>query len=61
MSSLPQRASVGAMISEAVLGGARLAPACELLGFSERTFQRWQLAAEDSPDGRSLRHEAPAH
>ena len=61
MSSLQQRASVGAMISEAVLGGARLAPACELLGFSERTFQRWQLGAEDSPDGRTLRHEAPAH
>ena len=38
MSSLPQRASVGALIAEAVLGGARLAPACELLGFSERTF-----------------------
>jgi len=32
MSSLPQRASVGALIAEAVLGGARLAPACELLG-----------------------------
>jgi transposase InsO family protein len=61
MSSLPQRASVGTLIAEAVLGGARLAPACELLGFSERTFQRWQLGAADSPDGRTLRHEAPAH
>ena len=61
MSSLPQRTSVGALIAEAVLGGARLAPACELLGFSERTFQRWQLGTPESPDGRTLRHEAPAH
>jgi len=61
MSSLPQRTSITGMVAEAVLGGARLAHACELLGFSERTLQRWQLAAEDSPDGRTLRHEAPAH
>ena len=61
MSTLSQRASVGALVAEAVSGGARLAPACELLGFSERTFQRWQLTAEDDPDGRTLRHEAPAH
>jgi putative transposase len=61
MSSLPQRISITALVAEAVLGGARLAYACELLGFSERTLQRWQLAAEDNPDGRTLRHEAPAH
>jgi putative transposase len=61
MSSLPQRTSIAGLVAEAVLGGARLAHACELLGFSERTLQRWQLAAEDNPDGRTLRHEAPAH
>jgi putative transposase len=61
MSSLPQRASVSDLVAEAVLAGARLAHACALLGFSERTFQRWQLGEEDSPDGRTLRHEAPAH
>jgi transposase InsO family protein len=61
MSTLSQRTSVGELVAEAVLGGARLAPACELLGFSERTLQRWQLSAEGSPDGRTLRHEAPAH
>jgi putative transposase len=61
MSSLPQRISITGLVAEAVLAGARLAPACELLGFSERTFQRWQLGADDSPDGRTLRHEAPAH
>ena len=61
MSSLPQRTSITGLVAEAVLGGARLAHACELLGFSERTLQRWQLAAEDNPDGRTMRHEAPAH
>lgn len=61
MNSLPQRAAVGALVAEAVLGGARLAPACAVLGFSERTLQRWQREAEDIPDGRTLRHEAPAH
>ena len=61
MSSLPQRTSITDLVAEAVLGGARLALACELLGFSERTLQRWQLAAEDNPDGRTLRHESPAH
>jgi transposase InsO family protein len=61
MSPLPQRRAIQDLIGEAVLGGARLAPACALLGFSERTLQRWQLAARDGPDGRTLRHEAPAH
>lgn len=31
------------------------------MGLSERTVQRWQLAPEGAADGRSLRHEAPAH
>ena len=60
MSSLPQRISITALVAEAVLGGARLAYACELLGFSERTLQRWQLTADEDPDRRTLRHEAPA-
>ena len=61
MSAVAQRISVMDMITEAVAGGARVAPACALLGFSERTFQRWQLGSEAGVDGRSLRHEAPAH
>ena len=61
MNTLPQRRTIKVLIDEAVLGGARLAPACALLGFSERTLQRWQLKAEEHPDGRTLRHEAPAH
>lgn len=61
MSALPQRVTVTSLIGEAILGGARLARACAVLGFSERTFQRWQLGTEGSADGRTLRHEAPAH
>ncbi len=58
MSAVPQRVSVMALVAEAVHGGARLAPACAVLGFSERTLQRWQLGAEVGTDARSLRHEA---
>jgi len=61
MNTLPQRRAIEDLIDEAVLGGARLAPACALLGFSERTLQRWQLEAQERPDGRTLRHEAPTH
>lgn len=61
MSASAQRLIVMALVAEAVDGGARLAPACAVLGFSERTFQRWQLGAEVSADARSLRHEAPSH
>ena len=61
MSSLPQRLAIRDLIDEAALGGARLAPACAVLGFSARTLQRWQLEAEERPDGRTVRHVAPAH
>ncbi len=61
MSTQPQRLSVSTLIAEALLGGARLARACALLGFSERTFQRWQWGGDERADGRTLRHEAPAH
>ncbi len=61
MSSVAQRLGVMEMIAEAVKGGARMARACALLGFSERTLQRWQLADGAGVDGRSLRHQAPAH
>ena len=61
MSAVPQRISVTALVAEAVHGGARLAPACAVLGFSERTLQRWQRGAEVGADARTLRHEAPSH
>ena len=61
MSAVPQRLSVMALVAEAVHGGARLAPACAVLGFSERTLNRWQIGIEVSADARTLRHEAPSH
>ena len=60
MNTQPERLAITSLIEEAVLGGARLAPACALLGFSARTLQRWE-AANDGSDGRTLRHEPPAH
>ena len=61
MSTQPQRLSITTLLTDAVLGGARLAPACAVLGLSERTVQRWQLAPEGATDGRRLRHTAPPH
>jgi len=61
MNTLPERLAISGLVEEAVLAGARVAPACALLGFSERTLQRWELAADDLPDGRTLRHEPPGH
>ena len=61
MSTPPQRRSITTLIAEAVLGGARLTPACAVLGLSERTVQRWQLAPDGAVDGRRVRHAAPAH
>lgn len=41
-----------AWIDEACDAGARLAPACRLLGLSERTLQRWRQEGEVKADGR---------
>ena len=60
MSSALQRTTVTGWIRDAVAAGARLAPACAVVGLSERTLQRW-CVDEGDVDGRSLRHEAPAH
>ena len=59
MNTLPERLLISALIEEAVVAGARVAPACALLGRSTRTLQRWDLASDEIPDGRTLRHEAP--
>ena len=45
MISIPDRQEAVALIDEAVAAGARLAPACEELGISGRTYLRW--VAED--------------
>jgi putative transposase len=42
MSSLQQRKDIIEMIEEATHKGARLSEACETIGISERTIQRWK-------------------
>ncbi len=46
MSSPTERQSLLVLIGEACSDGARLAPACALIGLSERTVQRWQRPAQ---------------
>jgi putative transposase len=41
MSGLAERMSIVALVDEAVTSGARRAKACEVLGLSLRTLQRW--------------------
>ena len=42
MTGLEERKTLIGLISEATMAGARQAPACEMLGLSARTVQRWQ-------------------
>lgn len=59
MIDAPDRGLVTQLIKEAVVAGARLAPACELLGLSVRTLQRWK---HRPVDGRPVAVRAsPAH
>lgn len=60
MTSLQQRDNVMAMIAEAVLSGARLARACEVISLSARTLQRWKNDAFNGVgDGRPQRLQTP--
>lgn len=61
MTALEERKTLIGLISEATLAGARQAPACEMLGLSARTVQRWQGGEPDAVDGRSLRRHEPSH
>ncbi|MFL9936958.1 helix-turn-helix domain-containing protein [Paraburkholderia sp. RL18-103-BIB-C] len=61
MTGLEERKILIGLISEATLTGARQAPACEMLGLSARTVQRWRGGEPDAVDGRSLRHHQPSH
>ena len=46
------RILVVAAINEAITSGARQFKACEVVGISERTFQRWREQGETTVDGR---------
>lgn len=49
------------LIREAREGGARLAPACRVVGLDVRTVQRWQTRGEDSEDRRQGPKTKPAN
>lgn len=59
MINAPDRREAMQLIDEAVIAGARQASACEQLGLSERTVQRWRQTQEDGRPG--ARHDAPAN
>ena len=58
MTSLAQRREIITLIDEAVAAGARQARACETIGLSPRTLQRWQRAPQRG-DGRPQRIQTP--
>jgi len=58
MTRLSQRRHILALLGEAVTAGARQARACELIGLSARTVQRWQRDC-DRDDARTLRVQRP--
>ena len=63
MTRLEDRQTLVAAITVACAAGARLAPACALVGIDLRTFQRWraddgQIRADRRPEAARLR---PAH
>lgn len=50
-----------ANVREAVHAGARLARACEVVGISERTYQRWQKEPSGGEDRRNGPRNGPAN
>lgn len=60
MIAYPDRKKFCELIDEAVQNGARQKLACELVGITPRTYQRWHQGDELSEDQR-LYNESPAH
>ena len=58
--SYPDRKKYGALIDEAVQSGAQQKLACELVGISARTYQRWNQGKELSED-RRIYNDVPVH
>ena len=61
MTSHEERQQVIVLVNESVVAGARQAKACEVLGLSERTLQRWRTSDSVRCDQRSLRQYQPSH
>ncbi len=61
MIPLPQRQQIVQWVEEASAAGARCHKACELLGITLRTLQRWRQCGELLDDARSTRSYVPAN
>ena len=61
MTSHEERQQVIILLNESVTAGARQAKACEILGLSERTIQRWQTGETVRCDQRLIRSYQPPH
>ena len=49
------------LLDEAVCNGARLAPACRVIGLTLRTVQRWRADLDAGSDRRAGPRSAPTH
>ena len=62
MTALAERDQVMTMVAEAVIAGARLERACQVISLSERTLQRWQNdRARGAGDRRPARVQTPGN
>lgn len=55
------RQQILALIDEAVTAGARLGKACQVVGISERTIQRWRKQTDGGEDQREGPAAAPSN
>jgi putative transposase len=61
MTGHEERKQVIVLMNESIAAGARQAQACDVLGLSERTLQRWQAGGVIHADQRPLRDYRPPH
>lgn len=61
MTTLEERKQIIVLLDESITAGARQAKACDVLGLSERTLQRWQTGDAVRSDQRPLRDYQPPH
>ena len=61
MTAHEERKQVIVLLNESKTSGARQTQACEVLGLSERTLQRWQTGETVHCDQRPLRDYQPPH
>ena len=61
MTAHEERKQVIVLLNESITAGARQSQACDVLGLSERTLQRWQTGKTVHCDQRPLRDYQPSH